>query len=196
MSKTLAIPLFPLHTVLFPHGTLPLRIFEPRYLQMVSSCLKTEQGFGICLIRSGNEVGKAAETYEMGTLSEITYFNQQADGLLGITACGRQRFHIVATEIQANQLTIAEVELIPNEDPTPIPAKYQPAVQILKRIFENLGYPFAKIEKHYDDAGWVGNRLAEFLPISLEQKQYLLQLNDPLQRLDRVWSLLESLELR
>ena len=86
MPKTFAIPLFPLHTVLFPHGTLPLRIFEPRYLEMVSSCLKTERGFGICLIRSGSEVGKAAETYDTGTLSEITYFNQQADGLLGITA--------------------------------------------------------------------------------------------------------------
>jgi Lon protease-like protein len=196
VPKTLAIPLFPLHTVLFPHGTLPLRIFEPRYLEMVSSCLKTEQGFGICLIRSGSEVGKAAETYDTGTLSEITYFNQQADGLLGITASGKQRFHIVATEIQPNQLTIAEVELIPNEEPTPIPAKYESAVQILKRIFENLGYPFAKIEKHYDDAGWVSNRLAEFLPISLDQKQLLLQLNDPLKRLERVWSLLESLELR
>lgn len=196
MPKTLAIPLFPLHTVLFPHGTLPLRIFEPRYLEMVSSCLKTEQGFGICLIRSGSEVGKAAETYDTGTLSEITYFNQQADGLLGITACGKQRFHILTTEIKPNQLTVAEVELIPNEEPAPIPAKYQSAVDILKRIFDNLGYPFAKIEKHYDDASWVSNRLAEFLPISLEQKQYLLQLHDPLQRLERVWSLLESLELR
>ncbi|WP_455211865.1 LON peptidase substrate-binding domain-containing protein [Kaarinaea lacus] len=193
---TIAIPIFPLHTVLFPYGTLPLRIFEPRYLEMVSACMKTEQGFGICLIRSGSEVGEAAQTYETGTLSEISYFNQQADGLLGITASGKQRFHIIATEIQPNQLTIAEVELIPNEEPTPIPDKYRSAVDILKRIFENLGYPFAKIEKHYDDASWVGSRLAEFLPISLEQKQYLLQLNDPLKRLDRVWSLLESLELR
>jgi len=193
---TIAIPIFPLHTVLFPYGTLPLRIFEPRYLEMVSACLKTEQGFGICLIRSGSEIGEAAETYETVTLSEITYFNQQSDGLLGITASGKQRFHIIATEIQPNQLTIAEVELIPNEGPTPISEKYASAVDILKRIFENLGYPFAKIEKHYDDASWVGSRLAEFLPISLEQKQYLLQLNDPQKRLDRVWSLLESLELR
>ena len=163
---------------------------------MISSCMKKEQGFGICLIRSGSEVGKAAETYDTGTLSEITYFNQQADGLLGITASGRQRFHIVATEIKPNQLTVAEVELIPNEEPTSVPAKYQSATHILKRIFENLGYPFAKIEKHYDEASWVSNRLAEFLPISLEQKQFLLQLTDPLQRLERVWSLLESLELQ
>jgi Lon protease-like protein len=194
--NTIAIPIFPLHSVLFPNGTLPLRIFEPRYLEMVSACLKTEQGFGVCLIRSGSEIGEAAETYETGTLSEITYFSQQSDGLLGITASGKQRFHIVATEIRPNQLTIAEVELIPNEDPTPISDKYNAAVDILKRIFENLGYPFAKIEKHYEDASWVGCRLAEFLPISLEQKQYLLQLNDPLKRLDRVWSLLENLELR
>lgn len=193
---TISIPLFPLHTVLFPQGMLPLRIFEPRYLEMVSNCLKDEKDFGICLIRDGSEVGEAAEIYEIGTLSEITYFQQQPDGLLGITANGKQRFHIISKEVQANQLTVAEVELIPEEPHVSVPPQYMSAVDILKRIFEQLGYPFLKIEKKYDDASWVSSRLAEFLPIRLEQKQYLLQLNDPLQRMERVWSLLESLELR
>ncbi|MGD8571467.1 MAG: LON peptidase substrate-binding domain-containing protein, partial [Gammaproteobacteria bacterium] len=92
---TLSIPLFPLHTVLFPKGTLPLRIFEPRYLDMVSTCMKVGQGFGICLIKEGSEVGKAAETYETGTLTEISYFNVDANGMLCITAQGTQRFHIL-----------------------------------------------------------------------------------------------------
>jgi Lon protease-like protein len=192
---TLSIPIFPLHTVLFPQGTLPLRIFEPRYLEMVSRCMKNQEGFGVCLIRNGSEVGEVAETYDTGTLTEITYFNRQPDGLLGITACGIQRFHIVDREVQPNLLTIAQVELIPNEPEHIIPKEYEAAVDMLQRIFEQLGYPFVKMEKHYDDAGWVGNRLAEFLPIRLEQKQYLLQLDDPLQRLERVWSLMESLEL-
>jgi Lon protease-like protein len=194
--STISVPLFALHTVLFPEGTLPLRIFEPRYLEMVSSCMKNGGGFGVCLIRDGSEVGEAAEVYETGTLSEITYFNRQPDGFLGITAHGTQRFHILSKEVQQNQLTIAQVELIPNEPHRAIPKEFQAAVDMLQRIFEQLGYPFIKIEKRYDDACWVGSRLAEFLPIRLEQKQYLLQLNDPVQRLERVWSLMESLELR
>ena len=193
---TLSIPIFPLHTVLFPHGALPLRIFEPRYLDMISTCMKGGNGFGICLIKEGSEVGKAADTYETGTLSEISYFNMDANGMLCITAHGKQRFHILSKSVQANQLTIADVELLPNESEHNIPKEYLPAVDILRNLLEQLGYPFAKLDKHYDDASWVGSRLAELLPLRLEHKQYLLQLEDPVQRLDRLWQLMEELELR
>lgn len=193
---TLSIPIFPLHTVLFPHGALPLRIFEPRYLDMISTCMKGGNGFGICLIKEGSEVGKAADTYETGTLSEISYFNMDANGMLCITAHGKQRFHILSKSVQANQLTIADVELLPNESEHKIPNEYSPAVDILRNLLEQLGYPFAKLEKHYDDASWVGSRLAELLPLRLEHKQYLLQLDDPIQRLERLWQLMEELELR
>lgn len=193
---TLSIPIFPLHTVLFPHGALPLRIFEPRYLDMISTCMKGGSGFGICLIKEGSEVGKAADTYEMGTLSEISYFNVDASGMLCITAHGKQRFHILSKSVQPDQLTIADVELLPNEPEQHIPAEYSPAVEILRKLLDQLGYPFAKLEKHYEDASWVGSRLAELLPLRLEQKQYLLQLRDPLQRLERLWQLMEELELR
>ena len=193
---TLSIPLFPLHTVLFPLGTLPLRIFEPRYLDMVSSCMKAGKGFGICLIKEGSEVGKAADTYETGTLSEISYFNMDANGMLCITASGKQRFHILSKAVMPNQLTIADVELVPNECETNIPSEYEPAVEILRNLLNQLGYPFAKLEKKYDDASWVSCRLAELLPLRLEQKQYFLQLDDPLQRLDRLWELMKELDLR
>jgi Lon protease-like protein len=193
---TLSIPLFPLHTVLFPHGALPLRIFEPRYLDMISTCMKNGNGFGICLIKEGSEVGKAADTYETGTLSEISYFNMDANGMLCITAHGKQRFHILSKSVLHNQLTIADVELLPNEEEQQIPSEFSPAVDILRNLLEQLGYPFAKLEKHYDDATWVGSRLAELLPLRLEHKQYLLQLNDPIKRLDRLWQLMEELELR
>lgn len=193
--STITIPLFPLHAVLFPGGTLPLRIFEPRYLDMVSTCMKEGKGFGVCLIKEGSEVGKAANTYETGTLSEISYFNQQPDGLLGITAMGKQRFQILSTEIQSNQLTIAEVELLENEKPCPLPEQFAEAADVLKSLLEQLGYPFLKMEKHYDDASWVGSRLAELLPIRLEQKQYFLQLDDPIQRMERLATLLEDMEI-
>lgn len=194
--STQTIPLFPLHTVLFPEGTLPLRIFEPRYLDMVSNCMKTGCGFGICLIREGSEVGRAADTYDIGTVCDISYFDKQPDGLLGITATGRQRFQIINTEIQPDQLTIAEVKLLDNEAPQALPSEYSTAADILRALLEQLGYPFAKMEKRYDDASWVSSRLAELLPIRLEQKQYFLQLDDPVQRLERLMALLEDLEIR
>ena len=96
----------------------------------------------------------------------------------------------------AVRVTIADVELLPNESEHKIPNEYLPAVDILRNLLEQLGYPFAKLEKHYDDASWVGSRLAELLPLRLEHKQYLLQLDDPIQRLDRLWQLMEELELR
>ena len=193
---TLSIPLFPLHTVLFPSGTLPLRIFEPRYLDMVSSCMKAGKGFGICLIKEGSEVGKAADTYETGTLSDISYFNMDANGMLCITAVGKQRFHILSKSVMPNQLTIADVELLPNECEHEIPNEFLPAVEVLRNLLSQLGYPFAKIEKKYDDASWVSARLAELLPLRLEQKQYFLQLDDPIQRLERLWDLMKELDLR
>jgi uncharacterized protein len=193
---TLTIPLFPLHAVLFPGGTLPLRIFEPRYLDMVSDCLKKEKGFGVCLIREGSEVGKAADTYEIGTLSDICYFNQQADGLLGITAHGQQRFKIISQEIQHNQLTLAEVILIENEQSCTLPSEYQHAAETLRRLLGQLGYPFIKMQAQYDDASWVSSRLAELLPIRLEQKQYFLQLDNPMQRLERLSALMSEMDIR
>lgn len=193
--SNITIPLFPLHAVLFPGGTLPLRIFEPRYLDMISSCMKEDKGFGVCLIREGSEVGKAADTYEVGTVSNICYFNQQADGLLGVTAQGQQRFKILSQEIQANQLTLAEVELLDNEKSCALPEQYSRAADTLRKQLDQLGYPFIKMEKKYDDASWVSSRLAELLPIRLEQKQYFLQLDDPLQRLERLMALLDDMDI-
>ncbi|MDX2464692.1 MAG: LON peptidase substrate-binding domain-containing protein [Porticoccus sp.] len=194
MSKII-IPLFPLHAVLFPGGTLPLRIFEPRYLDMVSDCMKTEKGFGVCLIREGSETGKAADTYEIGTLSEISYFNKQPDGLLGITALGQQRFRIISQEVQPNQLTLAEVTLLENEQSSPLPKQFSGAADTLRKLLEQLGYPFIKMEQKYDDTSWVSSRLAELLPIRLEQKQYFLQLDDPMQRLERLVALMDEMDI-
>lgn len=193
--STLTIPLFPLHAVLFPGGTLPLRIFEPRYLDMVSDCMKQQKGFGICLIREGSEVGAAADTYEVGTLSDICYFNKQPDGLLGITAQGRQRFKIISQHVQNDQLTLAEVIMLNNEPSSPLPKQYASAADILRKLLDQLGYPFIKMEKKYDDTSWVSSRLAELLPIRLEQKQYFLQLDDPLQRLERLVALMDEMDI-
>lgn len=190
----LTLPLFPLHSVLFPGGPLVLRIFEPRYLDMISRCLKEESGFGVCLIKEGSEVGKAAEVYPVGTLGRITYWHQRPDGLLGVTLTGEQRFHILQQRVEPNQLLIAEVELLPNDPPHPVPEAYQGLVVMLKRIIGELEHPYIHLPKQYDDAGWVSARLVELLPLEYRYKQRLLQEHDPLQRLEVLLQLMRRKE--
>ncbi len=193
-EQTLDIPLFPLHTVLFPGGALPLRVFEPRYLDMISGCLKNETSFGICLISEGKETGKAAESFEYGTLASISYWQQLPDGLLGVTVRGEQRFQILSHDVGKNQLTTAKVELIENEPVVKLPARFNVLTGMVKEMLEEMGHPYTTLPKHYDQASWLGYRLAELLPISLVQRQYFLQLNDPIERLERLSAILADID--
>ena len=195
MSR-LTIPIFPVHSVLFPGGPLVLRIFEPRYLDMVSRCLKEESGFGVSLIKEGAEVGPAAEVYPVGTLGKITYWNKRPDGLLGVTLRGEQRFHIVEQRVESNQLLVAEVELLPNDPPQATCEEHQGLVAMLKRILGELDHPYTNLPKQYDDAGWVSARLVELLPLEYSHKQRLLQENDPLQRLNLLLQMMVRKEER
>lgn len=187
------LPLLPLNTVLFPGGPLPLRIFEPRYLDMVSQCLRDETGIGICLIREGAEVGPAATTYEIGTLSRITYWHQRPDGLLGVTVQGEQRFRILRRQVEPSQLVMAEVELLPAVPASVLPPEYAPMANLLEGIIDQLDAPFSILPRHLDEADWVVGRLVELLPIELVQKQYFLQLNDTPQRLERLRGVLQDM---
>ena len=174
---------------------MPLRIFEPRYTDMVSDCLRSGTGFGISLIRSGSEVGEAAKTYEVGTLVTITDWHQRHDGILGITVTGEQRFRIQSTRVHSNQLTEAKVGLITNEAKTELPVEYLPIADFLRQLIKQLPHLYGPVTTKYSDATWVSCRLAELLPISLAQKQYLLQLNEPIQRLERMRRLMDSLDI-
>ncbi len=192
---TQKIPLFPLQTVLFPGGPLPLRIFEPRYLDMVSDCMKNDIGIGVVLIRDGLEVGKAAQTHSVGTVSKITYWNKRNDGVLGVTVRGEQRFKIISHHVEHSQLVVAEVDLIPNDPITPIPIQYKPMISLLHQIIDQLEPPYTTMPTNYDDAGWVGSRLVELLPMELQQKQDYLKLHDPLERLESLSESLERMEV-
>ncbi len=186
----LRIPLFPLHSVLFPGGALPLRVFESRYLDMISQCMRNKSNFGICLISEGSEVGSAAATFNVGTLVEISYFQQLKDGCLGITARGKQRFRILASEVEPNQLTIAEIELLPLTDELTLPEEFKEFCSVLSDIFNQLGHPYTSLPKNYNSANWVSARLAELLPIGLKEKQTMLEMEDPIQRLIRIREIL------
>ena len=185
------VPLFPLSTVLYPGGPLPLRIFEPRYLDMISRCLKSDVPFGVLLIKSGSETGPA-KTYDVGTLARIIDWYQGSDGLLGITAIGEQRFRLKSVERQPDGLNIGEIELLEPEDQHLLPEEYKPLAGILAGVLDDLGRLYESLDRQYDDAGWVGYRFAEILPITPEQKQSCLEANDALQRLILVREVLDS----
>ncbi len=185
------VPLFPLNTVLFPGGPLPLRIFEPRYLGLVSKCLKSDMPFGVLLIRDGGETGPAT-THNVGTLARITDWYQGSDGLLGITAIGEQRFRLIASERQDDGLNIGDVEMLDNEPSTPLPEEYQEMAAILAGVLDDLGRLYESLDRHFDDASWVTSRFVEILPIDLEEKQRCLEQSDPVERLHIVRKLLDS----
>ncbi len=185
------VPLFPLNTVLFPGGPLPLRIFEPRYLGLVSQCLKSDMPFGVLLIRDGGETGPAT-THNVGTLARITDWYQGSDGLLGITAIGEQRFRLLASERQDDGLNIGDVETLENEPTTPLPEEYQEMAAILAGVLDDLGRLYESLDRHFDDASWVTSRFVEILPIDLEEKQRCLEQSDPVERLRIVRKLLDS----
>jgi hypothetical protein len=162
---------------------------------MISECMKNNSGFGVCLIKEGAEVGKAATSFDMGTLGEISYFQKLKDGCLGITVRGVQRFRVIDTSVQPNQLTMATVELLANEPEKELPELYNKAVELLQEIIEQLGQPYTNMQKNFEDASWVSGRLAELLPLSLQMKQELLQLDDPLKRLACITELLEEMKI-
>lgn len=193
--KTVSIPLFPLHTVLFPGGPLPLRIFEARYVDMVSNCMKTETGFGVSMIQHGREVGEAAVTCSVGTLANIVDWHMRHDGLLGISTIGGRRFRIASVKVLANQLTMAKVEWLPDEPEIELPNEYLQMVDLLRRLIDQAGHHYALLNHRYADASWVSFRLAELLPISMYRKQQFLEMTDPLMRLEHLVEMLEGLEI-
>jgi uncharacterized protein len=180
---TESIALFPLNIVLFPDGPLPLRIFETRYVDMVSRCMREDQRFGVALIREGSEVGPA-DTFDIGTMAKIVDFHQLSDGFLGLSCVGEQRFRILNRSRQADGLNLAGVESLAREAKTAVPERHARLAELLKTVLPQLGEVYAGIEMHLDDAVWIGHRLAEILPIAAAEKQFCLELNDPIQRLD------------
>lgn len=187
------IPLFPLDTVIFPAGELQLRLFEPRYLDMVSECMRTESGFGICLIREGEEAGQTAEFFPMGTYVKIIDWDQMDDGLLGITVKGEQRFRVERTEIQQDNLCLGEVTLL-DEDDELLPVSYQGFSDLLKEIANRYELPFMDEPERFEEASWVSDRLAELLPFDIAAKQSLLEMDNALSRFDYIQALLEKID--
>lgn len=178
------LPLFPLATVLYPGAPLSLRIFEPRYLDMVRDCARRGTGFGVCLILDGYEVGDPALPAAVGTVATITDFHNTAEGLLGIVAHGGARFRVERTRVLADGLLRGDVQLWPDEPPMEVPPEFGLLQTILERLVETLGPHWRDAPRSaYEDASWLGFRMAELLPLASAERQALLELTDPVQRL-------------
>jgi Lon protease-like protein len=178
------LPLFPLSTVLYPGGRLDLRIFEPRYLDMVRECARTGAGFGVCLLVRGGESGAPAVPAAIGTLARIVDFSTLPDGLLGIVARGEVRLRVQRTRVRDDGLVMGCVDYLAADPLLPVPAESGVLATILRRLAEQVGGELgAASNALFDDAAWVAWRLAEMLPLELEERQQLLQSDDPAQRL-------------
>jgi Lon protease-like protein len=186
-TATQELPLFPLKTVLFPGGVLPLRIFETRYLDMVSACLRSDGGFGVVTLHEGREAGgQPTSIHPIGTLARIVDFDQLEDGLLGITCLGVQRLRVIGHRVQPDQLLLGQVTWLPDDPALPLLPSHEPLARILRDLLQNeeLASYRRFLAPNWEDAAWIGNRLAEILPLPLHVRQTLLEMSEPQQRLD------------
>jgi len=180
--------IFPLNTVLFPDGLLPLKVFEQRYIDMTKSCLRDGRPFGVCLIREGQEVGAAAVPEPVGCLARIAHWEMPQLGVFHLLVQGGERFRIIDTRVQPNQLVAASVETLPPD--TGCDRVDGACGELLRAIIDKAGADRFPEPLRLDDAAWVGFRLAEVLPLDAADRQQLLELTDAPARLARLKQLL------
>ena len=177
------LPIFPLNTVLFPDALLPLRIFEVRYMDMARACLRESTPFGVCLIREGQEVGAPAVPENIGCVARLEQPDMEELGILKVVAHGTERFRIVSSEVDKHGLIVAEVERVEVEaDAIEAPGLAECA-EFLRKLIAGIGTQRFAEPYLYDNATWVGFRLAEILPLRNDVKQKLLEVTDATLRL-------------
>ena len=198
MDNHREIPLFPLGTVLFSGGQLPLKIFEARYLDMVSNCMRRGTDFGVVLIRRGTDARLSADAeqpdiFDVGTEARIIDFNELDGGVLGIVAKGGRKIRVRTVTEQPDHLLIGQVEYLPEEPEGALQPEHEPLVGILKELIKHPMIEKLKLDIDFEDARSVSWRLAELLPIEPEIKQSLLQLQFPRERLSELTRLVTKL---
>jgi uncharacterized protein len=191
------LPLFPLKTVLFPDGILPLKVFETRYMDMVRDCMKRNSPFGVVLIKAGQEVGAAAQPETVGCLARIVDWDMQTLGVMMLRTQGGERFCILETRVLADQRLEARIKMIAADHAIPISDMHVLCAKTLKIVMDDIAArgqseqgdafisPFSQ-PMQLENAGWVANRWCEILPIPLKARQKLLELDDVQSRLSIV----------
>ena len=177
----MTLPLFPLKTVLFPDGVLPLKVFEQRYIEMTKTCLKDDKPFGVCLLTRGEEVAQRGRTPEfaaIGTLARITSWEMPQLGILHLKTAGGTRFHVQSHAVASDGLIVGSVTALNPEPALALPDAHRPLAELLALMIERAGVENFSAELAMGDASWVGYRLAELLPLPLPIKQSMLEIND------------------
>ncbi len=185
MTVTQSLPLFPLHSTLLPGASLGLRVFEARYLDLVRECGRKGGTFGVCLILEGEEVGAPATPAAWGVEALVEDFDVGADGVLVLRLRGGRRFHVRQTRVRDNGLVVAEVEWRERDSDDELQPEHALLGILLERILEQAGGEYASAgPAQFDQAAWVGWRLAELLPLQEQQRVTLLHEDDPHRRLE------------
>ncbi|MBV4452858.1 MULTISPECIES: LON peptidase substrate-binding domain-containing protein [Pseudomonas] len=191
----MSLALFPLNTVLFPGCTLDLQLFEARYLDMISRCMKKGESFGVVCILDGTEVGQAPDGYALvGCEALIRDFKQQDNGLLGIRVEGGRRFRVRDAGVQKDQLLVAEVQWLEEAPDRPLEEEDADLLALLQALAEHPMVASLDMDAHAQGQHALGHQLAYLLPFSEADKIDLLQLDDPQQRLDAIQMLLDELQ--
>ena len=191
----MTLPLFPLNTVLFPGCVLDLQIFEARYLDMIARCMKQGTGFGVVCILEGEEVGDAPQGIaRVGCEALVRDFQRQDNGLLGIRVEGGRRFEVLDTELQRDQLMVAEVEWLDEVPEQPLAEEDQDLLALLKALAEHPMVAALNMNTEVAGQQSLANQLAYLLPFAEEDKLELLLVNDPQQRLDGIQVLLDEIQ--
>jgi Lon protease-like protein len=178
------VPIFPLNAVLFPGGLLALRVFEQRYMDMTKECLKDNEPFGVCLIRSGSEVGAPALPEDVGCLARVVHWDMQQLGVLQVRVRGEQRFRILERKVLESGLTRARVSLLPADEDHAVPERFAACARLLQLVMKEHGEHLIEAPHRFESSSWVSARLTEILPVPLIAKQRLMELDDSLQRLE------------
>jgi len=189
-----AVPLFPLSSTVLPGGRIPLQLFEPRYLDMLARCLREQQGFVVVLLREGQEVDSQAAFYDIGTYVQITDFQQLDNGLLGVTAEGLWKVAVSRSWRAPDGLNLGDVERLPEEPEDTLPSAYSELAAVLRALLRHPVVNKLELTVDFASAREVGWRLTELLPLDSQEKQRLLEYQDPLERLDRLSSLLDAMD--
>lgn len=194
------IALFPLKSVLFPGGRLPLQIFEQRYINLVSHALKTDTGFGVCLLKDGDEVAKVGvkqQVHRVGTYAKVVDWDQLPNGLLGVTVEGRHKFLVQECWSEKDQLLMGSVDFcgvdFQGEEPIPVDDEHEVLVGLLQQLVSHPVISKLGMSIDYGDLRQLGWRLSELIPLSLEHKQRLLELQDPHERIRELEALIEAM---
>ena len=179
------LPLFPLNTVLFPATLLPLRIFEPRYVDLIGRCMRDNSGFGVVALMSGAETGRAGQTHRTGTIARIIDFDQGADGLLNIVIRGDERFHVRDTTTQADNLLLGKIVELDNVAQLPIPEEFSVLLELLDEITSKIDIAQSQGPAPVT-ASQLAYKLAQYLPFPVPAKVAMLGIGDPRELLQQL----------